>query len=251
MAKGDDFIIYSVTGKNIMITGGTTGIGRATAILLAGLGANVMVFGRSADHLKEAISDIRKNARGTVHGFVADIATKAGIKKIFREADKNFVKLDTLVNNAGLPYTSVTEGTYEEWDKVLKTNLLGYMACAGEAIKRMKPAKSGHIINIGSMSADVQEASSAVYVATKSGVRGFSVSLRKEVNPLGIKVSLIEPGAVDTDMPDESTETKKEKVENKTMLSADDIAMAVVYCLSQPERCDIAELKIKPHLQII
>lgn len=102
------------------------------------------------------------------------------------------------------------------------------------------------------MSADVEEESSSVYVATKSGVHGFSASLRKEVNPYGIELSLIEPGAVDTDMQAENTEKKKKNVKKHTMLAADDIATAVLYCLSQPERCDsIIELKIRPHLRLI
>lgn len=218
--------------------------------MLAGLGANVIIFGKTKEHLEDALKDISEDAKGTVLGLVADVSKKEGIEKVFRKADENFEKLDAFINNAALPYGSVTDGDYEEWKYIVETNLLGYMACASEAIKRMKNT-SGHIINIGSMSADVREESSAVYVATKSAIAGFSASLRKEVNPLGIKVSLIEPGAVDTDMQSESTKKKKENVDQYKMLTADDIASAVLFCLNQPERCDIVELKIRPHLQLI
>ena len=115
----------------------------------------------------------------------------------------------------------------------------------------MNEKKEGHIVNIGSMSADVREEKSSVYVATKSGIQGFSQSLRNQINPDGIKISLIEPGAVDTDMQEESTKKKKEKVKNLEMLTADDIAVAVLYVISQPKRCDVVELKVRPHLQLI
>jgi NADP-dependent 3-hydroxy acid dehydrogenase YdfG len=124
------------------------------------------------------------------------------------------------------------------------------MACSAEAIERMK-ANGGHIVNVGSMSADVREEKSSVYVATKAGIQGFCESLRKQINNEGIKITLIEPGAVDTDMQEMPTEEKLKQVEELKMLTADDIAVSVMYCLSQPRRCDVVELKIRPHLQLI
>ena len=251
MDKSLNYTPESVAGKSILITGGTTGIGRATAILLASQGANIITMGSNQEHLDDALEDIKKNASGSVHGFVADLSTEEGIQKVFSEVDSQSDSLDILVNNAALPYGSATEGNYQEWKRILDTNLLAYMACTNEAIKRMKEKGEGHIVNIGSMSADVREETSSVYVGTKSGIQGFSNSIRKEINPAGIKVSLIEPGAVDTDMQAENTEKKKENVENLEMLTADDIAVAVLYCLTQPKRCDVVELKIRPHLQLI
>ena len=101
------------------------------------------------------------------------------------------------------------------------------------------------------MSADVREDSGSVYVATKAGVQAFSESLRQELNPQGIKITLIEPGAVDTDMQEDSTEEKRKKIQNFEMLTSEDIALSILYCLSQPERCDVVELKIRPHRQFI
>lgn len=251
MEKLPNYIAQSIAGKSILITGGTTGIGRATAILLASQGANVITMGTNKQHLDDALKDIKKNATGTVHGFVADLSTEEGIQKVFSEMDLHFGSLDILVNNAALPFGSVTEGNYSEWKRILDTNLLAYLACTNEALVRMKEKRSGHIVNIGSMSADVREETGSVYVATKSAIQGFSESLRKQVNPYGIKLSLIEPGAVDTDMQAESTAQKKENVQNLEMLTADDIAAAVMYCVTQPLRCDVVELKIRPHLQLI
>ncbi len=251
MENLQEYLPQSIEGKSILVTGGTTGIGRATAILLAKIGANILTFGTDQSHLDDALEDIKKAAKGSVHGFIADIANEEGVKKVFQEVQDNFGGLDILVNNAALPYGSVVEGNYSEWKRIIDTNLTGYLACAGEAYRIMKEKGEGHIVNIGSMSADVREEGSSVYVAAKSGIQGFSESLRKQINPEGIKISLIEPGAVDTDMQAEDPEKKKENVENLEMLTADDIAVAVLFCLSQPKRCDIVDIKIRPHLQLI
>src|SRR4051795_7478334 len=107
------------------------------------------------------------------------------------------------------------------------------MACAHEALARMRKHGGGHIVNVGSMSADVREKGSSVYVATKSGIQGMSEALRKEVNPLGIKVSLIEPGAVGTDMQQSqySPQEQREQIEQQAMLRAEDIAACVLYVI--------------------
>ena len=251
MENLNEYLPESIAGKSILVTGGTTGIGRATAILLASLGADIITCGLDQQHLQEALEDIRKTAKGSVHGFIADLGTEEGIKKVFEEVDKQTASLDILVNNAALPYGSITDGGYSQWKRITDTNLLGYLGCAGEALQRMKANGQGHIVNIGSMSADVREVNSSVYVAAKSGIQGFSESLRKQVNPFGIKVTIIEPGAVDTDMQAEDTQTKKEKVDKGEMMTATDIAAAVLYAVSQPKRCDVVELKIRPHLQLI
>lgn len=251
MEKSLNQLLESVAGKSVLITGGTTGIGRATALLLANQGADVLISGLDPQHMDDALQDIKKTAKGNVYGILADLATEEGIEKIFSESDSKFRSLDILVNNAAMAYGSVTEGNYKDWKRVVDTNLLSYLACSSGAINRMKDNHGGHIVNIGSMSADVREGTGSVYVATKAAIQAFSESLRKQVNPWGIKVSLVEPGAVDTDMQPENTDQKKEKVDNLEMLVADDIAVAVLYCVSQPKRCDIAELKIRPHLQLI
>jgi NADP-dependent 3-hydroxy acid dehydrogenase YdfG len=245
-----DYELESVNGKNILITGGTTGIGRSTAVLLAAQGAQVMIIGRHEQELKDAIHDIQATG-GAVSGFTADSSNPDDIRRVFKEVDREMSRLDVLINNAALGYNSVMEGQYKDWQYIVNTNLLGYMAMAHEAIERMKSHGWGHIINIGSMSADVREKDSSVYVATKAGIAGFSESLRKEVNPLGIKVTLIEPGAVGTDMQPEPPEEQRSKQENMEMLKSEDIAACVLYALTQPKRCDVVMVQIRPHLQPI
>ena len=242
----------SVKGRSIIITGGTEGIGRAITLLLAKCGANVLISGQDEEHLNETLQQARDlQVEGTVESIIADMSTDDGVTELFAMADKKFGSLDVLINNAAVSYQGVTEGNYDDIEFIIRTNLLGYLACAKEAIKRMQPQKQGHIINIGSMSADVREKDSSVYVTTKSGIQGFSESLRKEMNELGIKVTLIEPGAVGTDMQPVSKDEEKEKQENLEMLKAEDIARAVLYALTQPARCDVVDIKIRPHLQLI
>ena len=242
--------IEEVVGKGIIVTGGTTGIGGATARLLASRGAKVLIFGRHEEELNDAMNDLR-HAGSDVHGMIADASKSEDIKQIFEAADAKLGRVDVLVNNAALAAGRVAEWAYEDWEYVVRTNLLGYMACAHEAITRMKKQGSGHIVNIGSMSANVREEGSSVYVATKSGIQGFSEALRKEVNRNGIKVTLIEPGSVGTDMQQPSPEEQRQKEEQGEMLRAEDIAACVYYCLIQPKRCDVVEVRIRPHLQEI
>lgn len=249
MELRNDYLQQSIKGKKILITGGTTGIGRTTAVLLSELGADIMIVGMDKQHLAEALKQIRENAKGSVHGIIADLGYEAEIQRVFDEFDKNFRTLDILINNAALAYGSITEGGYKDWQQIISTNLLAYMACCSGAIKRM--TNGGHIVNVGSMSADVREETGSVYVATKSGIQGFSEALRKQANKDRIKITLIEPGAVDTNMQEESSSKKQKKVQQLKMLTTKDIAAGVVFCLAQPLRCDIVELKIKPHLQLI
>jgi len=247
--KTDD--LQNISGKRVLISGGTTGIGRAAALTLASHGARIIYFGRHRQQIDETMAAISSLKRKTESfGMVADVGYEKDISKVFGVVDSQFGGLDIMINNAALPYQSIMEGTYQDWQYVVNTNLLGYMACCNEAITRMR-GHSGHIVNIGSMSADIRERNSSVYVATKSAIQGFSEALRKEINPLGIKVSLIEPGATDTDMQEDTSQHKKEKVEALEMLQAQDVAEAILYCVSQPLRTDVVNLQLRPHLQII
>jgi NADP-dependent 3-hydroxy acid dehydrogenase YdfG len=240
----------AVAGKGILITGGTTGIGRAAALLLAAQGARVFIFGRHEPELNDALADLHQVSED-VSGITADVSKQEDINRVFSEAGKQLETIDILINNAALAADSVVDGTFKDIEYVVSTNLLGYMACAHEAIELMKKQGHGHIVNVGSMSADVREDGSSIYVATKAGIQGFSEALRKEVNKYGIKVTLIEPGAVGTDMQPSSPEEQRDKQEKEEMLKAEDIAACIHYCLVQPKRCDVVVVQIRPHMQPI
>ena len=253
---GYDYQPESLSGKSIVLSGGTTGIGRSTAQRLAMDGARLLIFGRHEAELQDALNDIRPLAQengGEVHGIVADSGVPGDVEKIFAEADRLFGGIDILINNAALAAQSIVDTDYAEWETVIKTNLLGYMSCSRQALDRMLPKKRGHILNIGSMSAKVRESGSDVYVATKSAIEGFSESLRKQVNEKGIKVSLIEPGLVGTDMTVDQVprEEQPRKEAEGAMLLAEDIAECVRYCLIQPLRCDVVLVQIRPSQQAI
>jgi NADP-dependent 3-hydroxy acid dehydrogenase YdfG len=238
--------------KRIVITGGTTGIGRAVAELLVSLGGRVYTFGRDATHLNDAFEAIKnKYPEGEIYGKPADITKKEDIEMIFKEIESSLGGIDILINNAALGADGLTESSFEKSKYIIDTNIMGYLAFCEEAAKKMSEQKSGHIVNIGSMSAETREETGTIYVATKAAIRGFTAALRKEINPLGIKVTLIEPGSVNTDMQPGTEEERLEKVEKMEMMEADDIAMSVLFCLSQPKRCDVVSLQIRPHLQLI
>lgn len=186
----------SLQGKAVVVTGETTGIGRATAELLASQGANVLILGRHETELSEALADMP--TEGKVYGLVADTTKPADIEKIFAEADAKMGGVDILINNAAEAAKSILDTEYDEWQYVVQANILGYMGCSRQAIDR--------IVNIGSLSAKLRSSGDDVYVATKSAIEGFSESLRKQVNEMGIKVSLIEPGKVGADFPNSTPE---------------------------------------------
>lgn len=251
----------NIAGKTAIISGGTTGIGRAIARLLVERGARVLVFGRDENDLSDALQELQ--AAGEAHGLCADQSKIEDVQRVFAEADARLGRVDILVNNAAITAGSVLENSAEEIAYGVNVNLVGYLICAQEAIRRMEqqPAEieedevaiKGHIVNIGSLSADQREKESDVYVATKAAIQAFSASLRKGVNPRGIKVSLIEPGLAESSMTSsgKSAQEVAEKQRQGKMLHEQDIAEAVHYALTQPARCDVIGLQIRPHCQLI
>ncbi|MFA9187880.1 SDR family oxidoreductase [Flavobacterium sp. FBOR7N2.3] len=252
MKNLSDYLGQNIKQKRIVITGGTTGIGKAIADLLVSLGARVLIFGRDDRDFKKAFDDIKKKfPKCELYGAPIDITNKEDIETIWGIIDNSLGGIDILINNAALGADGVTDSDSKEWQYILDTNVMGYLTFSYEAVSRMKVQKSGHIINIGSMSAETRKGTSTIYVATKAAIRGFSTSLRKEINPLGIKVSLIEPGAVMSDMQSDTKTQQRQKIKKMEMLEAEDVAMSVLFCLSQPQRCDIVTMQLRPHLQII
>ena len=252
-ATGPAMIHTAVTelaGKRVLVTGGTTGIGRAVAALLASYGARIFTFGRNQKPLDAALDYIRA-AGGEANGMVGDLTEPDDIRHIFAKADDVFGGIDVLINNAALPADGIMQMDDAEWRYAVDANLVGQLACAREAATRMSEAGQGHIVFIGSMSAEVREKGSSVYVATKAGIEGFAAALRKELNEKGIRVSLIEPGAVSSDMASGSADEQREMLKNGLMLRAEDIAVCVHFILTQPLRSDIILMQVRPHRQEI
>ena len=242
------WIPESLEGKRTVVVGGTTGVGRATATLLARVGCRVFVCGRNPDHLRDVIAS---TGDGRLDGLEADIGTTEGIERFFDGADRWLGGLDIAVLNAGIgAHGPLSDMSHEDYRRVIDVNLASYVGCAMESIRRMKDC-GGHIVMTGSMSAHVFDENAAVYTATKAGIRGFAFSLRKEVNPLRIRVSLIEPGTIGSEMVDETPEQKEQMIAGLRMMRSEDVARAIHYALIQPPVCDVISMQLKPHLQII
>jgi NADP-dependent 3-hydroxy acid dehydrogenase YdfG len=238
-----------MTGKSVLITGGTTGIGRATAVNLAQKGASVFIFGRHEKELNDAIEDIRK-AGGDAYGCTADVSHLDDIDRVFNEFDDQLGKMDILINNASIPGRSVVDTSIEEIQYLLNVNLIGYLLCARLAYQRMLKNGHGHIINVGSMSAHTRDEDTDLYVAAKSAIDGFNESFRKKANLDKIKVTIIEPGSVGTDLVTEPPKAQEEMEKELRLLKAEDIAECIFFCLSRPGRTDILRIQVKAHQQI-
>jgi NADP-dependent 3-hydroxy acid dehydrogenase YdfG len=233
------------TGLQVLISGGTTGIGRATALLLARNGARVFIFGRHERELLDALNDAQ-GVPGKVEGTIADQSRREDVEQVFRWLDERTDRLDVMINNAAIGGDDVMDGTDADINYLVQTNICGYIYCTRHAIRRMKPRKAGHIINIGSISAEKRKAGGEVYTATKSANRAFSESLRKGVQECGIKVTLVEPGLVGTDLIEVPPAEQREQEQHLEMMRAEDIAEVVCYCLVQSPRAVVTMLQIEP-----
>jgi len=238
----------SVEGKRVLVTGGTTGIGRAIVQLLAGQGASVLTLGRNADVLNETLA-LTKNLPGVVLGLTADVAERDGIKQIFDEVDAKLGGIDILIANAGISAGPLDEANEDDWRYVVETNLVAYMSCAKAAIERMKTSGGGHLVFISSISAEMKSPGTSVYATTKAGIDAFSETLRKEVADENIRVSSVQPGSVKSDMQEASAKEQEEAVAKEEMLSAEEVAEAVHFVVTRSPRCDIVNLRIEPRLE--
>lgn len=234
-------------GKKAIITGGTTGIGRAIAVLLASYGVDVFICGRTAQHLEDALARIREVGKGD--GINVDLGKAGGVQRFFKAADDYLGGLDIAVINAAIPVDGLTDTDASELGYAIATDFTAYLTSAKAASERLK--NKGDIVLIGSMSAHNLGPDSTVYAGMKAGIAGFAEALRKELGPKGTKVSLVEPGLTSADFhyPDMSTEKQHQMVEDETMLRAQDIAVGVHYLLTQPRRAVVQQLTIAPRKQ--
>lgn len=241
----------SLIGRKAIVTGGTTGIGRAIAVLLASEGVRVFVCGRDPDHLADALERIREVGDGA--GIAIDVSRPDDLKRFFDEAKAYLGGLDIAVINAAVPAGALSTMTEEEVRYAVATDFTAYLVSAHAAQEAMSAGEDGpaDIVLIGSMSAHVLGPGSTVYAGIKAGIAGFAEALRRELGPKGIKVSLVEPGKTGADMqyPDIPAEEQRRMIHEETMLRAEDIAVGVHYLLTQPRRAVVQQLTITPRGQ--
>jgi 3-hydroxy acid dehydrogenase/malonic semialdehyde reductase len=236
----------AMDGKTILITGGTTGIGRAIAIELARAGARVLIFGRHQRELDDALAAL-EDTIGEAHGMIADQAKPEEVRDVFDKA-KALGGLDAVVANAGISAEGLADVSDKDWRYAMETNLLGYLDVAKRSVEAFS-GKKGDIILVGSVSADHRSKGTSVYAATKAGVQGFADTFRKEVGEKNIRVSLIEPGSVGSDMQDDPPDEQQKKIAKGEMLKAEDIAELVAFILLRPERCTLSLVRMEERVQ--
>jgi len=228
--------MFDLTGKVALVTGASSGMGRATAIALAIQGAKVAVCARRLDRLTELVTEITSKGKEAI-AIQMDVTKKEEVEKAIATTVTTYGKLDILVNNAGaLDYSPFLEMTEEKWDLIIDTNLKGYFYVAQAAAKEMVKNKWGRIINIASIASGgvgVGMAQLVHYTASKGGVIGLTEALAAELGPYNILVNAIGPGGIDTEMTKGADiATFAGRLSVKRMGKPEEIAAAVVYFAS-------------------
>lgn len=234
-----------LAGRTALVTGGTAGIGRATAIALAGAGAAVIVTGRRQAALDEVVAACR--AQGVdAKGVAGDLDDAAFVARLGAEADH----ADIMINNAGiLTYAPLLDTEMKNVEAMFRTNVVSAFAVSLEIGKRMAARKRGHMVFITSGSARSVGANATVYAATKHALMAFAKGFRLELKPFGIKVSEVAPGMVDTGIRDASTHpavVKSLQGRSYKPITSEDVADAVVFAVGAPEGCVQELIELRP-----
>jgi NAD(P)-dependent dehydrogenase (short-subunit alcohol dehydrogenase family) len=232
----------SLEGRKAVITGGTTGIGRAIAVLLASEGVEIFTCGRDAQHLEDGLERINQVGKGS--GMACDLSQRDQLARFFDEAEARLGRYDIAIVNAAIPAEGLTEMSEDDARYAIATDFTAYLMSARRAAKHM--GEQGDLILIGSFSAHILGPHSTVYAAMKSGIAGFAEALRKELGNKGIKVGLVEPAKTGADFqyPDIPADKQREMIHAERMLRAEDIAVGVHFMLTQPRRAVVQQLTI-------
>ncbi|MDB6020019.1 MAG: oxidoreductase [Pedosphaera sp.] len=243
-----------LNGKVVLVTGASSGIGEATVAALVKEGAKVAAVARRQDRLDALVKRLA-GGPGEVLPIKADIAEESQARDAAARTEKKWGRIDVLVANAGVMLLGpVYQANTEDWRRMVNVNILGVLYCTHAVLPVMIRQKEGHLVNISSVAGRVVFAQSAVYCATKYAVRAFSETLRKEIYQDNIRVTVIEPGAVATELATHITNAgAKEMIEQLVSamkpLESEDIAAAILYALTQPPHVDVNEILIRPTQQ--
>lgn len=239
--------------KTALITGATSGIGKATAIILAKNNYKLVICGRREDRLNElkaALSELTE-----VHSLVFDVRDKKAVFEQIASLTAPFSKIDVLINNAGNAHglDPIQNGNLDDWDAMIDGNIKGLLYVSKAIIPQMIARKSGHIINIGSTAGKEVYPNGNVYCATKHAVDALNQGMRMDLNAFGIKVGAIHPGLVATEFSSIRFKGDTEKAQNVykgfSPLQAEDIADIIHFVVSRPYHVNIADLIVMPTAQ--
>ena len=243
----------SIAGKVVVITGGSSGMGEATARHLAAQGADLVVGARRTDRIEALTGSIRAAGSKAI-AVATDVTKRDDVQKLVDTAVQTFGRIDVLINNAGvMPLSPLEQCKLDEWDQMIDVNLRGVLHGIAAALPYMKEQKSGHIINTASVAGHKVFTASAVYSATKFAVRALSEGLRQEVKHYNIRTTIISPGAVLTELLDHISD-KEVQAANRDYVGqigipADSYARLVAFVISQPEDVDVNEIIFRPTAQ--
>jgi len=234
-------IQVDLSGQAVVVTGAGRGIGRAIALALAKNGATVVASARTQSQIEETVRTISQ-AGGKSAAYRCDIADESQINHMFEFAMDQFGRIDILVNNAGIGlFGALHNFSTADLDKLLAVNMRGTYICCREALQRMIPCRSGWIINISSVVGFKGYPNQSAYTASKHAIVGLTKSLAVEAQEYNIRVSMIHPGGVDTDLVGDA----RPDLDRSILLQPEDIAEAVLYLLNLSDRCTVDELYIR------
>jgi 3-hydroxy acid dehydrogenase / malonic semialdehyde reductase len=241
--------------KTIFITGATAGFGEAIALIFAENNWNLIITGRRKDRLEKLEDRLKEEFKVNVLSLCFDVRDKKACEEAMNSLPENFQKIDVLVNNAGLAsgFGTIDEGDFEDWDKMIDTNIKGLLYVSRLIIPFMKKQQSGHIINIASIAGKEVYLRGNVYCATKHAVDALSRAMRIDLLPYGIKVTNIAPGAAETEFSivrnHGDTEKAAKVYEGFEPLVAEDIADVTYFAATRPAHVCINDLVIMPSAQ--
>ncbi|MBD3884174.1 SDR family oxidoreductase [Phormidium tenue FACHB-886] len=240
--------MFNVENKVIVITGASSGIGEATAKLLAKNGASVVLGARRADRLETIAKDIHAEG-GTVEYQTLDVTQRSQLEAIVQFAQHKFGRVDVIINNAGImPLSALDQLKVDEWDRMIDVNIKGVLYGIAAALPIMKAQRTGQIINISSIGGHAVSPTAAVYCATKFAVNAISEGLRQEVGG-DIRVTVISPGVTKSELADSITdEAARKGMQEYRRLSipAEAIANAILFAIAQPDDVDVSEIIVRP-----
>jgi NAD(P)-dependent dehydrogenase (short-subunit alcohol dehydrogenase family) len=228
------------TGKVIVITGASRGIGLAIARSVAKAGASLAICARSQAGVDQAVQELSEITKAQVIGQAVDVGDSGSVKRFFQAVDECFNGVDVLVNNAGVGvFRPVADLTVEDWQVTLNTNLNGVFYCSREALPLMRKRGGGYVINISSLAGKNAFAGGAAYNASKFALNGFSEAMMLDHRYDNIRVSYIMPGSVDTDF-------GRGAKGSSWKIAAEDVAAVVMGLLSMPERTTVSRVEMRP-----
>lgn len=247
--------MQNLEGKNVLITGASSGIGQSCAIKFAELNANLIITARRKDRIENLADVLSKRNKIKVLPVKLDVRNFEEVKNFYETLPSEWKKIDILVNNAGLArgFDKFYEGKIEDWEEMIDTNIKGLLYVSKVVVPQMVERETGHIINIGSTAGHEPYPMGNVYVATKFAVKALSQSFRLDVLEKGIKVTSIDPGMVETEFSKvrfRGDEDRARKVyDGLQPLTPDDVADAVIFAATRPKHVNINQIILTPLAQ--